>query len=78
MQAYLLLRNSDKTNYGSLATELSSQYHMKNNQYTINITNATCIMNIHCNDNYISQGKNIHNSQNKNQNTEKSQRIQMI
>ena len=41
--AYLLIRNSDQSKYGSLVNGLVSQFSMENNQYPKTITNA-CLL----------------------------------
>ena len=39
--AYLLIRNSDQSKYGSLLNGLLSQFSMDNNQYPKTVTAAT-------------------------------------
>ena len=55
--AYLLIRNSDQSKYGSLLKGLISwQFSMNNNQYPKNIMNATDILGKHKHDRMGKQG----------------------
>jgi hypothetical protein len=54
--AYLLIRNSDQSKYGSLSTGLVSQFSMQNNQYPKTCTTATDILSNHKLDNKGSTG----------------------
>jgi anti-sigma28 factor (negative regulator of flagellin synthesis) len=49
--AYLLIRNSDQANNGSLSNVLVSQFSMQNNQYPKTCTTATDILSHHRFDN---------------------------
>ena len=53
--AYLLIRSSDQSKYGSLMTGLVSQFSMENNQYPKTIRAATDILSNHKHDRRESQ-----------------------
>jgi hypothetical protein len=55
--AYLLIRNSNQSKYGSLLNGLVSQFSMDNSQYTNNIMSAPDILSNHKHDRKGNQGK---------------------
>ena len=64
--AYLIIKNSDQSKYGSLTNNLSSQFSMKINQYPDTVTEAIDILNNHKFDNTKKGGKNGNGYNNKN------------
>ena len=50
--AYMMIRNSDQAKYGSLLNGMVSQLLMNNNQYPVNIRQATDILSNHKYDNH--------------------------
>ena len=61
--AFLLIKNSNQSKYGSLITGLSSQYSLLNNQYPNKVTSATDIMVNHKHDSN-SRSRNGRNQKN--------------
>ena len=50
--AYMMIRNSDQAKYGSLLNRMASQFSMNNNQYPVNIRQATDILSNHKHDSH--------------------------
>ena len=50
--AYMMIRNSDQAKYGSLLNRMVSQFSMNNNQYPVNIQQATDILSNHKHDSH--------------------------
>ena len=71
--ACLIIENSDQSKYGTLNSNLSSQFSMKVNQYPDTITEAIDILNNHRFDNTKKGGRNGNGNGNDNTNNNRNQ-----